>query len=122
MSGRKNAIEVFPLFTNAVMTGTTVLTSPITTVKFLDNVSIDVSWTGTPTGEFKVQECLDYDVNAPSRATWRDLAFATTILAAGAAGDHQMFLNQVPFYALRVTYTNASGTGTLNGKISAKMV
>lgn len=112
---RKNILPVYSLFDSATMTGTDVLTSSSVGVNYLDNVAIDLRWTGTPTGTFVVESSLDDSI-------WSELDFGSPISASGAAGDHQIYINQAPFYYLRVKYTNASGNGLLAGKINGKMV
>lgn len=125
MSARKNALDTFPIFdstTGTAMTGTATLTSNPTVLKYLDNVCIDLGFTGTPNGTFTVQTSLDYNPAQPTLATWRDLTLSAVPMAVGVADNHQIFLNQVSFYAVRVKYVNTSGTGVLSGKIAAKMV
>ena len=112
---RKNILEPYTIFDAEEMTGTATITSPSTGIKYLDNIAIDLSWTGTPTGTFSVEGSLD-------GSTWNELGFGTSIAAAGAAGDHQIYINQAPFHYIRVQYTNASGDGALSGKLAAKMV
>jgi hypothetical protein len=112
---RKNILEPYTIFDAEVMTGTATITSPVTGIKYLDNIAIDLSWTGTPDGTFSVQGSLD-------GTTWNELGFGTSIVASGAAGNHQIYINQAPFHHLRVAYTNSSGDGELTGKLTAKMV
>lgn len=127
MSGRKNRLEPYHSIQAGNMSGT--LTSSVTTISGLDNVAIQLSWTGTPTGTFQVQGSLDY--SAPNLAyggpvlnagVWTPLAFSTPPVASGAAGSIFLDLNQLSFPYIRVVYTPTSGTGSLDMWISGKAV
>lgn len=75
-------------------------------------LSIDASWTGTPTGVFKLQCSFD------SGTTWRDVPGAAAEFtangnlqpAASASNAVWNFVN-VPGGAWRIRYTATSGTG-----------
>lgn len=98
------------------MTGTAVLTSKVMDWRLIRAGSVQVVWTGTPTGVFSLQGSLDYTVD-PSGAvknagTWEDLGIALTA-PAGAAGNDLADITITGIPWIRVIYTNASGTGTL---------
>lgn len=92
-------------------TGTMASTNTIYTniVEFanMDNVGLEIDWTGTPVGTITIY-CSVSGVN------WHALTF-TPVLAqpAGAAGGYNVSLNQVPFKYVYVKYTNASGSGSI---------
>lgn len=114
----------YQLFTNGVMTGTTVLTSPAVHILNLDNVYVQLDFTGTPTGTFAVQvsgdHTQDQEGNVLVPGHWVTLTLSPSPAAAGAANDIGIDLNQLGAPYLRVVYTNASGTGVLNAFVSGK--
>lgn len=115
----------FRLITNGVMTGTATITStptaansgtsqPGQNVQNLDNLGLEISWTGTPTGTITV-------LGSNSGTTFYALTFNPAITQpAGSAGGYLINLNQFPWPWLQVKYTNASGTGTLNAWLYGK--
>jgi len=94
---------------DGIMTGTDVLTSISMNIGMMVFASVQLVWTGTPTGVIKLQGSNDEN-------TWTDLVELNTkiIQPAGSAGDLLIDLNQLSFKFLRVKYTNASGSGVLN--------
>jgi hypothetical protein len=116
-------------FTNAVMSGTNTITSAVTNISYKDSVAIQLQFTGTPVGTFSVQVSIDYrpqpsqtgDTGSPpSNGTWVPLTLSAVPVAAGSADQITIDMSQVAAPFVRVQYTNTSGTGTLNGFISAK--
>lgn len=96
------------------MTGTATLLSTVFNANNLDNVGLQVSWTGTPTGVLSVQCSVD-------AANYIDLTFNPAITQpSGSAASYLIDLNQVPFPYVRVKYVNSSGSGTLDVWLSAK--
>jgi hypothetical protein len=101
------------------------ITSNVTNILYLDNVSIQLNFTGTPTGGFAIQGSLDYAVEngTPTNAgNWVPLALTPNPAAAGSAGTILLNLTELSFPWIRVVYTPSSGTGTLDAYISAKQV
>lgn len=92
-------------------------TSSTINILYLDNIGIQLVWTGTPTGTFIIQVSND-------NTTWGTLSptSPSTISAGGSASDAEISLNQLPWKYLRVKYTRSSGTGTLQGYITGKEV
>lgn len=89
------------------MAATDQIWSNIIDVSRMDNIGLGVSWTGTPTGTFAVQGSND-------GAIFFDLTFDPALTQpAGSAGSYGIDLNQFPWKYLLLTYTNASGTGSL---------
>lgn len=102
------------LIAAGVMTGTSVLTSPVFNAQNLDNVGIQVDWTGTPTGVIQVLGSID-------TVNYHAFSFSPALAQpAGAAGGYLISLNQIPFPYIKLQYTNTSGTGVLNAWLSAK--
>lgn len=137
MSARKNNLLKFNSIANGVMTGTTVLTSTVTSIQFLDDVGIQFNWTGSPVGTFQVQVSADHaqDGSSPPNVTvagnwapllftyWNGSVFVTSYTIPTSLGSPiylDMALLSAPW--IRVVYTNASGTGVLNTFITAKEV
>ena len=103
------------------MTGTNVITSSITDIRNIDNVALELVWTGTPTGTFSVQCSIDYNPQLQA-GTWTALTLSPSPAASGSASSALIDLNQLGSPYIRVQYTNASSTGTLNGWIAGKAV
>lgn len=111
------------IITNGVMTGTNVILSsnapPVGVGKEfnlqnLDNIGLQVEWTGTPTGILEVQCSIN-------NALFRSLTFNPALTQpTGSAGGFLINLNQLPWPYLLFKYTNSSGSGVLNVWLSAK--
>lgn len=111
---RKN-VFTFAMFDGADLSGD--LISPITNTINMDKASIHVSWNGTaPVGEFSIE--------ARNSATdsWYSLDFGNPIAVATDSGNHQLLLNELPFYEIRLNYYATSGTGTVDAVLVAKQV
>lgn len=107
--------------------------TPATVVRFLDNCSYQINVTTTDSnGTFNVEMSNDYYVNSASgvienQGNWIPL----TLTSAGgavpvvAATDTliSINLNQLPFYAVRLSYTSTTaGTGTCQIYIADKVI
>jgi hypothetical protein len=112
MSGRRNTHSPFHFIVAGDLSAD--YTSPQTNILYLDNVAVQLIWTGTPTGSFYVQVSLD-------GSTWNNLILNPTPAAAGSADSVGLDINQLSFAYMRIKYVSGSGTGTLQGYISAKM-
>lgn len=129
---QKSIIPVAQVFAvgNQAMTGTATLTSLPTMISYKDNVSYELSWTGTPTGTFVVQGSVSYNPGTPQSYGGPNAGVWTTITvtdqngnppaASGAPGQILMNLNELSFPYVRLQYTNVSGTGVLTGYIAGK--
>lgn len=111
MSGRKNVLTPIHSIVNGDMT--TTLTSLITNIQYLDNVCVQLNFTGTPTGNFYVQTSLD-------GLNWINLNLSPTPLASGSADQILLDLGNLSFPQIRVQYVPTSGSGTLNMYLGAK--
>lgn len=124
MTGRKDNLEPFQNIINASMTSDVI--SPVTGVKWLDNLSVQLSWTGAPVGSFTIEVSLDYlpgtGGTVLNPGTWTALSIVPTPAALGSADTAFIDLNNIPAPWIRVHYIFTSGTGTLNGYISGKML
>lgn len=110
------------LISTAASMGANVASSVID-CRYLDAVAIQANFTGTPTGAFVVQGCIDYSlvngvvVNA---GTWVPLSGLPAMPALGAAGQVLIDLVTTATPYLQVLYNFTSGTGTLNVLFSGK--
>lgn len=112
--GSKKTLVPYNLFTSATMSGTTTITSPATDVRNLDDLNMFILWTGNAVGTFSVlvsDNNIDYvplTINPP-----------LTNPNNNAQGI-SLFMALVPFFFIKLQYTNISGTGTLTARISGK--
>lgn len=135
MSSRKNNLAKFKTISAGVMTGTAVLTSTVTSIKFLDDVGIQFNWTGSAVGNFRVQVSADHEQDIEGNVTvagnwvpllftyWNGSAFVTSYDIPTSLGSSiylDLALLSAPW--IRAIYTNASSTGALDAFITAKTV
>lgn len=102
------------------------ITSVATIITNLSMVSYQVTWTGSsPVGVVTVEASNDYSVDAAGKVlnagTWNTVTGATANIS-GNTGKGMINLNQMPAFAIRLTYTATSGTGTLNATVVAKVM
>lgn len=134
MSGRKNTLItqlVNPVNSTKVFSLSSAFNSPATVVRFSDNCSYQINIATTDsTGTFAVQVSDDYFVNEANGevvmnpGNWINLTLAGGTPFANAINDFiAINLNQLPFYAVRLSYTpTVPGTGTCAIFISNKTV
>lgn len=103
--------------------------TPATVVTTSDNISYQINITTTNSvGNFTVQASNDYSVgpggSVLNAGTWVDLTLGGGVPNANAANDSiSISLNQVPFSALRLSYTaTTAGTGTCSITVVSKML
>jgi hypothetical protein len=125
MSGRKGNLLKFQNITSASMGAN--VTSAVTNIQFLDNVGIQLNFTTSDAiGTFKVQISMDYDQDAQgvvkTAGNWVDLVLSPIPAAAGANDQIYIDINQISAPWIRVFYERTSGTGTLNGFVTGKML
>ena len=119
----KNFLPVIQIITAGDMSAD--ITGPATNISYLDNVAIQLNFTGTPTGTFSIQGSLDhkeYNGQIVNAGNFVPLTFSSTLAASGAAGQILLDLNQLSFPYIRIVYTRTSGSGSLDAYISAKAV
>lgn len=118
---RKNNILKFQNITNGDMSQATI-TSAITDIQFLDNIGIQLNFTGSPVGIAAIQVSADHAQDMFGNVTMAG-SWATITSSSMVGGSPIYFdLNQLSAPYLRIVYTKTSGTGTLNGFITAKML
>ena len=73
----------------------------------MDNIGLEVTWAGTPTGTFEV-------MGSNSGASFYALTFNPALTQpAGSGGGYLIDLTGFPFKYIMLKYVNASGSGTL---------
>ena len=102
------------------------VTSAVTNIQYVDNVGIELSWTGTPTGTFTVEVSVSYEQdsqgNVINAGSWNALTLNPTPTASGSAGSFYISLNQIEAPWVRVRYIRTSGTGVLTSYICTKEI
>lgn len=106
------------------------ITSPVTNIEFLDNIGVQLNFTGSPSGNFQVQLSIDYNQdnngNVISAGNWTPIYFsdpriAGTNIPPALGSPIYLDLNQLSAPWIRIVYTGG-GSGTLNAFIAAKML
>lgn len=124
MTGSRSRLVSLRIIADADMTGTSTITSTEVDVTQSEIAAIELVWSGTPNGTFQIQagvQILGGGAAGGTGAgvTWNNI-LTPAPTAAGAAGSHLINLSDFGFSKLRVLYTNASSTGTLNAYITTK--
>lgn len=109
----KNVLMTYNSLVSGAMTGD--LTSDVTDIRWLDNMVMFISWTGTPTGTFVVE-------TSPDKTNWYALNLYPIPVVSGSAGNHRIHMNQLPDPYIRTRYAFTSGSGTANVTIAGKLV
>lgn len=92
---------------NGTMAGTSVIYSNIIDLAKMDNVGLEVNWTGTPVGVFEV-------MGSNSGLNFYAITFSPSLgQPSGTASGELISLQQYPWKYIMLRYTNASGAGTL---------
>lgn len=89
------------------MSGTNTIYSQILDVSRMDNLGLEVAWTGTAVGVFSI-------LTSVSAVNWNALTFSPPLpQPAGADAGYCVSLNQLPFKYILLEYVNSSGAGTI---------
>lgn len=122
MGAYKNVLTSLHLVTDGDMVAD--VTSSTVNIANLDNIGIQLIWTGTATGTFEVDVSSDGGWNGTvwTGTTFTALSLSPTPTAAGASSNYYIDLNQVSAPALRVKYVHTGSTGTLQVWVSGKSV
>ncbi len=103
-----------PTLLNSAVSATNVYTTPTQAVANKDNVGLQIVFTGTMVGTLTVNCSVD-------NVTFIPLTFSPVLTQpSGSALSYLISINQIPFPYFNVSYTNASGSGTLVVKWSTK--
>lgn len=89
-------------------------------------ISYSIEWSGaTPVGTMSVQVSNDYTQNADGSVrdpgTWNTLPLSAPTGVVGNTGNGFIDIFANAGFATRLVYTRASGTGTMNAIVSAKV-
>lgn len=99
---------------SGVMATTATIYSQIIDVSKMDNIGLEMNWTGTPVGVISV-------LVSNSGANFYPLTFSPGIVQpAGTATGIPINITQLQFKYIMVKYVNASGTGVLTGYAQMK--
>jgi len=125
MSGRKSNLKQYQLVKNGDMSQASI-TSPVTNIANLDNIGIQLNFTGSPTGTFQIQISADYNQdyqgNVENPGNWVPMVFSTPPVASGSAGSVYLDIAELSAPWIRVVYVRASGSGSLQAWITGKMI
>lgn len=125
MSGRKLTLKQFQTITSGDMSQAS-LTSRVTNIQRLDNIGIQLNFTGAPVGTFAVQVSADYNQDTEGNVTnaghWVPISLSPSPAASGSAASIYIDLAELSAPWIRVVYTKTSGTGVLNSYITGKMI
>lgn len=97
------------------MTGTTVITSKVVDASFVDNLSVQFVWTSGTTVSGSLACAVSND-----GVTFSPYTVTLPTISASAGGNGIAVFQAFPYKFLRFTYTNSSGTGTLNTYVVGK--
>lgn len=120
----KNTLLKYQNFINADMSGD--LVSAVTNIQFLDDIGVQLNFTGDAVGDFFVEISIDYAQDSQGVVTnpghWVAITLSPAPVASGA--DDQIFIDiqQISAPWIRVSYASSSGSGVLNGFLCAKAV
>lgn len=103
----------YPKYVDGTSMGASI-NCPSTNIMFVDRVGYQISYTGTPTGDFTVEVSND-------NSTWQELTLSTPISAAGAPGNDFIDCETAAKY-IRLVYTRTSGTGSLYVALTTKSI
>ena len=96
------AQKVYSLF-NAQSLGSNLTSNPIATT-YVNNIGIQLHWTGAPVGTWQVE--------ASNNSTdWFDLNIEPIPTASGSEANWGISIVDLPYAYLRVKYSRTSGTG-----------
>lgn len=92
---------------NGVMASTNTIYSQIVDMSRIDNIGLEITWTGNPVGVWSI-------LASSSGINFYPLTFSPGLTQpAGTATGDVTNLNQYPFKYLLLKYVNASGSGAL---------
>ena len=130
MGSSKNALVTFKAVSGGDLSGD--VAGPTTNIAFLDNISVQIIFTGSPTGTFYIQGSNVANSgglirNGPGASDWVTVPVvdATGVIdldASGSAGQYLANLFNLGFAYLRVIYDFTSGSGSVDVWINGKSI
>ncbi len=123
MSSRPQ-LSPYKVITDGDMSGN--LTSKVTIIDKLSLMSYAISWVGTtPVGTITVEVSNDYLQNADgsvkNAGTWNTLPLSATTDISGNTDNGFIDIELNAGYAMRLVYTRASGTGSMQATLASKV-
>lgn len=124
---RKSNLKRFKTISDGDMSSSSIISS-VSNIEFLDNIGVQLVWAGSPTGQFEVQVSMDYDQdnngNVINAGNWVSVTLSNSLTYVSTAVGSPIYidLNQLSAPWIRVKYTRASGSGTLQAYVCAKMI
>jgi hypothetical protein len=112
----------------------TTITSAPSRIRFIDNLSYEIIWSGgtSPAGTIQVQCSNDYQetdagVPVPGKSgTWTNIGVVDTSgnppTISGTSGSHMIQITQLPHEFVRLQYIPTAGTGTMTVWVAGKGV
>lgn len=90
------------------MSGTNTIYSNIVDVSKMDNIGLEINWTGTPTGTITIN-------GSNSGVNFYPLTFSPILTQpSGSSGGYLIDLSGYPFKYIMIKYVNASGSGSIS--------
>lgn len=80
--------------------------------------SLQVAWTGTPTGTFTLQVSNVPNPDESTDTDWKTSTEVTVVNPAGSASSFLVSTTASPHMKKRLKYVNASGSGTITGYVT----
>ena len=124
MGASKRILRQFQTIKNGDMSQAS-LTSSVSNINNLDNVGLQLNWTGSPTGSFAVQVSIDYLQdefgNVQNAGNWTAISLNPSPVTSSGSPIY-IQLNSISAPWVRVVYTKVSGSGTLQAWISGKSI
>ena len=126
MAGNSKNVLLPYRFIVAASMGADITSNP-TNIQYTDNAAVQLNFTGTGVGVFSVEGSVDHAVNSMTNlqtvvGNWIPVTLDPVPVASGVDGQILIDMKELSFPWIRVVYTRTSGTGTLDGYISAKVV
>lgn len=89
--------------------------SEVVNIQYMDNIGVQLEWTGDAVGEFFVELSND-------KITWNVLPIYPYATVLGVPGSHYLDLNQLSPVYIRIRYEWSALGGICNGYITAKII
>jgi hypothetical protein len=99
----------------AVSSTTTYYSKKISLALTQGNYSIQLAWTGTPTGAFTLWSSDEAEPSEADDTAWTQVTW-TSSDPAGSPGKQRTDASGKGYRWLRIKYVNASGSGTVTGR------